>query len=881
MFWHRLTRRLMFWPGAKDVAYIDACVSDFECALNSLQGHYVLFSEYDLLCGQWRPAYERMKSFWIPKWHFLYSKIKTFLYTYEHLEEVIETFNNAFVSAEISRCDGFLSNIDGKSLDIQQRTVVVTDALHNLVLAGAGSGKTLTIAGKVKYLCDVKNINPQDILLIAFTKKSAEEMTTRISVRLGLPVYATTFHKLGLDIITEAGKCPDVLDNLSDIVHNYFETTILKDSHAIQRLIEYFAYYLHIPTDMDKFDSLGEAYDYEKGHDYETIQSKYLQTNFVRDNAEKLSVQKRTLQNEVVKSLEEVLIANFLFLHGVRYEYERLYPYKSENDTYKPYHPDFYLPDYDIYIEHFGINKFGKLPWLPPIEEQKYLEGMKWKRQLHEKYETNLIETYSFYSSDGCLLEKLEQKLTAYGVTFKVPDFHDIFNVLYLKESDKYFSEFIELCCTFITLYKSNGYKLIDLSSLTNKNTKYKSSFYVCRTELFKSIIAPIMARYEEYLQQHNAVDFSDMINQASEIVSGAHEVHPYKWVIIDEFQDISVARYKLVDAILKKTGAKLLCVGDDWQSIYRFAGSDISLFTNFERYFGYTKVMKIEQTYRNSQQLIDEAGAFIMRNPLQMNKCLRSAKSLDYPIIFMCYRNNPFFMLQRTIRKIIQEYGDGASIMLLGRTQYDLELVKESNLFDVKSSDRIIFKEVPQTPIYFFTVHKAKGLEADNVVLLNFQNSILGFPNKISDDPLFELVLTHRDDYLYAEERRLFYVALTRTKNRIFILVDENKPSEFFREFEMSKSVYILSHKSACPEQIIKCPRCKTGDLMVRKNEAVNQYFVGCSNYPQCDYTVDNTSIMMDTKYCPNCGGFVVKRRGPYGEFYGCTNFPYCTHTE
>lgn len=869
-------------PSEDDRAFIQKQVSEFDLALAKLDGRYISPQEENAFQNEWQSAYKKVKSIRLPRHNALYASAQHFFLGYEQLNHTIASYNDSYIAREKICSDSLLSDIDGKSLDDQQRTVVVTDAPRNLVLAGAGSGKTLTIVGKVKYLCQHMNVAPQDILLIAFTKKSAEEMTERISGRLGIPIQATTFHKLGLDIITDSsGTRPDVLDSLSGFVRSYFEEHLMQDPKAVRQLVEYFAYYLHIPADMEQFGSLGAAYEYEKGNDFETIRGKYDRAAYVDSEVNARRPEKLTLQNETVKSLEEVSIANFLFLNGVKYEYERLYPYKSEDTTYKPYRPDFYLPDYDIYIEHFGVNKHGKLPWLSEVEEQKYIEDMRWKRAFHQQNGTTLLETYSFYTSEGRLLEELERKLKEKNVRFDPPDLADIFNSVYTKESDKYFSEFLQLCCTFLTLFKSNGYKINILPSLQSQNRKYQTPFFARRTQLFKEIIAPILIAYDQHLLSNNAIDFSDMINRAADLVNGSYAIHPYKWIIIDEFQDISVARYHLVDAILKKTGAKLLCVGDDWQSIYRFAGSDITLFTHFEQFFGRAAIMRIEQTYRNAQQLIDEAGSFVMRNPAQMRKNLRSQKRLDYPITFMCYNTDPFALLARTVKKIIKEFGENSSIMLLGRTSHDLELVKQSGLFTVKSAENIVFHSSPQTPISFLTIHKSKGLEADNVVLLNFQNSTLGFPNKISDDPILDLVLTSGDEYLYAEERRLLYVALTRTRNRIFILTDENRPSEFFNEFRPSLSVFVLSNKEKETLDAIKCPRCKSGNLMVRKNESTYQYFVGCSHFPRCEYTFNDTSIMSNPKRCPKCNGFLVKRYGEYGKFYGCSNYPLCNYTE
>lgn len=859
-------------------------VSSFENALRGLGQSYIPHTEECVFSLQWRDTYDYLKGFSVPKKHPLFSIVSSAIHRYENMHYEVERLNSAFVVFEKNRCNSLLSDIDGKSLDDQQRTVVVTDEDHNLVLAGAGSGKTLTIAGKVKYLVEEKGIDPKEILLIAFTKKSAEEMTERIAGRLSIPVEATTFHKLGLDIIKSATDSrPEVFDNLSDFVTGYFESSLIKNQELIRCLIEYFAYYLNIPADMEQYDSLGAAYEHEKGLDFETVRSKYERAQFASNEAEKRKVSKTTLQGETVRSLEEVTIANFLFLNGVKYDYERLYPFESDDPQFKAYRPDFYLPDYDLYIEHFGINRDGRLPWLSPVEEEKYIEGMHWKRSFHQKNGTKLLETYSYYSSEGVLLDKLEELLKVNGVKFRQPDYSEIFDAIYSKESDKYFAEFKKLCGTFITLFKSNGYKESDIAELRAKGTHDTTPFFAQRTVLFLNIVAPIIEAYETYLKENHAIDFSDMIIQATDIVRAGHTAVSYRYVIIDEYQDISVARYKLVKEILNKTKAHLLCVGDDWQSIYRFAGSDISLFTRFEAAFGYTATMRLEQTYRNSQQLINDVGRFITKNPEQLKKSLRSGKNISYPISFWFYQESPFAVLRKMLDKLIADFGQEASIMLLGRTSFDGELLAESGLFDMKISHNGMtykYKDSPKTPITFLTVHKAKGLEADNVILLNFENSTLGFPNKISDDPILGLVLSLADTYPYAEERRLLYVALTRTKNRAFVLTNERSPSEFLNDFKPSQTIFYVGQGQQLADPVL-CPRCKTGHLVVRKNEGTNTYFVGCSNYPHCEYTVRDTSVLTTKKKCPRCGGFLVQRKGRYGQFWGCTNYPACSYTE
>lgn len=796
------------------------------------------------------------------------------------IHNIVVEYNESFVKQEKERCKDLFSNIDGKCLDEQQQTVIVTNEDNNLVIAGAGSGKTLTISAKVKYLYSRKHIKSEEILLLSFTKKAADEMTERIQGKLRIPVEASTFHKLGLSIISSAQhERPDVNDNVAKIIKEYFKREIIKDYNNIKNLIMFFGFYLEIPAEASKFDSLGECYEYEKGREFETIRHQMNKDVFVSSIVGKQGREKITIKGEKVKSREETMIANYLFLNGVNYIYEPIYPFLDNTDRMrKTYHPDFYLPDYDIYLEHFGIDRENKTPWLSPIEEEKYLDGIEWKRKLHSLNKTQLVETYSYYISEGTIFNEIDNLLKPRGVKYREPDYYEIFNSVYADMEDKYFAEFLKLCGTFIVLFKSNGLKIEDLRKLSFKSQSLDTPFHIARKNLFFDIIEPLLNYYTECLDNSKQVDFSDMINKATDIVKEGSVILNYKYIIVDEFQDMSLARFKLIKAILEQTGAKLLCVGDDWQSIYRFAGSDIDLFTKFEDYFGYTATMYIEKTYRNSQQLIDLTGKFVMMNPAQKTKNLKSDKRLEKPLQFIetlgissedDSENNNSDNSCEVLDLIISKYGVNSSIMFLGRTNMDLDRLRNSKVFDINNKSDgtvgIIYKKSPQTPISFLTVHKSKGMEADNTILLNFTNGLLGFPNKISDDPLLELVLSGSDTYMYAEERRLLYVALTRTRNYSYVLVDKQSPSEFYNDFE----------NEIIKKQSVSCPRCKTGHLIRRNNG--NSTFAGCSNYPQCDYTVFDIGIIEKPILCPKCGGFIVTRHGKNGDFQSCSNYPYC----
>ncbi|MDR1696108.1 MAG: UvrD-helicase domain-containing protein [Endomicrobium sp.] len=798
----------------------------------------------------------------------------------------LNKLNEVFVKDSLEKNQTFFDNIGGKSLDKQQRRAIVVNENHNLIIAGAGSGKTLTILGKVLYL--LKNgILPKEILLIAFTKKSAGELEERVNRNLSLGISAVTFHKLGLDIITEHSKeRPDIDDNMDAYIEDYFSKELIKHQDDVQIFLEFIGYYFNIPMELKSDGTLGEKIESEQYADFETLNAKYRQAT---------ADERKTIKGEKVKSIEELIIANFLFLNGIKYEYEKEYPYQTDKFR-KRYRPDFYFSDYDIYLEHFGVNQDNRCPWLSAIEEEKYIDGMKWKRETHAEYGTKLVETYSHFQSDGKLLPKLKEILFSNNVKLTPISSEEMLALLQEIQTENTNKEFIKLCGTFIKLFKSNDYDNTYFDVLKKQfsnidSNNYMNHFINTRTLHFISIIEKIFVYYQKRLAEKNAIDFSDMINNATQVVTKNGINSPYKYIIIDEYQDIGMDRYKLIKAIIEKTSAHLMCVGDDWQSIYRFAGSDANLFMDFTKYWGETQVSKIENTYRNSQELINIASSFVMKNEKQIPKMLRSGKSCKKPICIHYYNENNFAaVLERLLDYIVNEYGEDKSILLLGRTNYDIELLRLNRNYSVGAvnsdiepfiikGSNVIYKKYDKLKMEFLTVHKAKGLEADNVIILNMKNDKLGFPNRIADDPVLQLLLPNEDNFAFAEERRLFYVALTRTRNKTFLLAPDQNASEFTNEIKSLCHLEIPDGENLIINNP-KCPKCKTGRLIMRQANERSNYFLGCSNFPACDFTNNDTSIIQRPVQCPSCGGFLVARKGNKGRFLGCINYPTCKQT-
>ena len=327
-----------------------------------------------------------------------------------------------------------------------------------------------------------------------------------------------------------------------------------------------------------------------------------------------------------------------------------------------------------------------------------------------------------------------------------------------------------KLVMTIINLYKAQN---LDYRVFYKIPKKYKE---------ITILVLKILIEYENEKKAIEAIDFDDMINLATETA----ETNPYKYIIIDEYQDSSLIRVNLIRKLIKLNNAKLLVVGDDWQSIYRFSGCDINIFLNFRKYFKKIKTLKIINTYRNSQELINTASNFIMKNPYQIKKKLISFKHNKKPIKIFYYKNNKTESLIKLIKKI----NPAKETLILGRNNFDIKQYLNDKI--ILDKDRIILKNNPEYKIKYLTVHKSKGLESDEVIIINLSNELYGFPSQIKEAKILKYFQTSKVSYKNDEERRLFYVALTRTKNNTYLLVNKKNPSIFVKELIKGYSKYI-----------------------------------------------------------------------------------------
>ena len=496
--------------------------------------------------------------------------------------------------------DSFFDDINGRSLDIYQRKIVLDNSESLLVVAGAGSGKTLTIIGKIKYLIEKRNIKEEDILCISFTNETVNNLKEKV----GYNIDCFTFHKLSLTI-------------LDDFNHDY-----------------------HICSD--------------------------------------------TLLDYVTDEFFELITYNNLSYFVMEYVKK-------------------YLKKDDVLYSDFK-----------------------------NQYKT-IFENY--------------------------------------KSSVK----------SFIKKIKTNNHNYNDFIKYLDKN---KTCSDRQRNKAFLIIVFYLLKIYNDELLGTGEIDFDDMISLATKQVAMHGMKRKYKYIIIDEFQDTSIARYLLIKEIINKTKAKLMCVGDDYQSIYHFSGCNLDLFINFKKYFNNAHIMYIKNTYRNSYEVINVSTSFVRKNKYQLPKKLIAQFSLKNPIKLVYYDIENYYNVFYQLLDYLY-LNNQKNILVLGRYNNDVNDVVRNNYINGK----IIYKDMC---INYLTVHRSKGLECDDVVILNMSNKLMGFPSQRKEEEVFDLINDGFEKYPYAEERRLFYVALTRTKKNIYLMVPRKNPSIFIEEIK-SKTVDLI----------------------------------------------------------------------------------------
>ena len=706
-------------------------------------------------------------------------------------------------------------------LDDDQINAVINDDPAVLILTGAGTGKTTTMVAKVKYLVDIKHVDPSKIVVVSYTRRAVEELRNLINDQFDINTDVTTFHSLAYKYIRRLfhNKMCEVVDynfkekvfydyieklykeeRINQLIDNFKKSEFekfLNNKGDENDIIVYFKYSNYFLTNYKKYNDYESFFKDYKEYRIETAEQKdgitqeiekWIYRQYSADEKDKGIL---TIKGDYVKSRGEAVIANFLYKHGINYSYEKIYENLVEDR--KIYKPDFTLnlEGENVYLEYFGMNSTS------------YNRIKNMKINFHNRNNNKFIYIDRMNMKE--IESTLDSKLKEQGFVYKDRSDEEIYN--HILEHNK-LSPINDLKKLFYNILENikgnvnrNNYQIIiknyintlpnSLQPLAMKQFELFNEFYIYYTErLYKPDIYTF--------------DFADLLYYVNKYISDRkylNDLTQYEYIIIDEYQDISDGEYQLTKKTADRFNSKVYAVGDDWQSIYAFRGSNIGYSINFNKYFYNPTTFFIRNVYRNSQELVDISSEFIMQNPYQIHKELISKKHLRDPIRFIEYNDKiddnlyddriEYQTLKKLISKIHEKNPDH-SILILARNNnminkcfYDSEFIKAGD-------NRIKIRSIEDIELEGMTIHKSKGLTYDEVIIIGMNQD---FPNENHYEHWILSLFKNKPidkDYKDSEERRLFYVALTRTKNYVYILYNCN---------EEHRSIFVDQIKEICEE--------------------------------------------------------------------------------
>lgn len=763
----------------------------------------------------------------------------------------------------------FFDLAESNPLSAEQTKAVILDDDRNLILAAAGTGKTSVIVAKTLYLMLEGRAKPEDILILAYSRKAREELQARMNQRLevlqqvmpdrfpnNVQPQVSTFHALGLHILRQSG--------LTAKVSQFAEHPKTRARWVTEQLDDYLRGGAEpISQFLGAIYPVCDPFEFESQQDY---------ARFLRDNVYE------TLNGDMVRSYQELLIGNWLYIQGVGHTYEPNYDRTAYATLGYLYRPDFHIDGTQIYLEHFGIDRQGNTR--PDIDAQAYNEGIQKKREIHQSNGTVLLETFHYEWCEGQLYTSLERQLREAGVALRPrswPEIHRRLNEL------QRVSQAAEVFDKAISAVRLERLSPVDITARF-RQAKFANG------DNFQRILVHLLHAYEAVLREAGEIDFEDMIGQAIDTVASKRFTPPWRYLLVDEFQDISQLRMDLLRAIQDNVKSpSLYCVGDDWQSIYRFSGGKLELTTRFETLVGSASTAAIQKTYRYNDSIAKVAGDFVMRNPEQYRKHITTAHTVHSPQVFIVdtriaegANDTDEGTKVRAIVETIRRHDPAGSIAVLGRYHH------------VLSNIRTAFEPLPDIGkgLIYWTFHGSKGLEADYCILAGFRQGRFGFPSENRTEAAVEALLPSLDGFAFSEERRLMYVALTRARKKVYIVADPLTPSRFVEELMASGDVDVRSERfQEAYRSAYKCPTCQDGYMVKRYN--FDKAYYTCNAYPGCRTKAKacdscggvmveadgvrmcrNPSCTSLEHLCPQCGRPLRLRHSRFGEFWGCSGF-------
>ena len=727
---------------------------------------------------------------------------------------LIQLHNDEFLAKEELQAAELLSEFH---LTKSQLRAVILNEDNNLIQAGAGTGKTTTIVARAAYLVRRQLCAADRMLVLAFNNKATDELKVRL-VEIGLEdVRVMTFHAYGNRIVNKDGTKVGLLreaetGSLPRVIQSIIESLIQSDEDFRKAYIDFLLFWRYTVEPPQTFRSKVEYEDQLRNGDL------------------------RALSGDYLRSREEVLVANFLTANGVKFEYEKVYQPKLNGSSPFLYRPDFYLSDYDVYLEHFALDREGNAPDF--MGGREYVEKAEGKRQLHLSHGTKLLESHSWqlYFPDRFAI--LTRTLQDAGVKLEKLDESTLLKLIEEKDglAGSNLSKFIT---QFNSLMKNARLSSEQVAAAAER---HRNSI---RCKKFLSVQAPVFLNYSAFCQEKNSIDFDDMIYMAAKSLEISTSSEIWDHILVDEFQDCSRGRVAMLQHMRAKNRlARLYCVGDDWQSINEFAGSDVSCMTSFGEIFGETRHSILDETFRYGQSISEVSQKFIKCNPAQSKKSIAPSKTGSTEPVEIVFESRSSDGVYRILSELSElEFSWAPTIYVLARYNRHLAAERITD-FRAKFGQSLNISE--------FTIHRSKGKEADFVIVDKVMRGISGFPNEREDDSLLELVRGSGESYRFAEERRIFYVALTRARKKTFIVTLAGEESSFVQELLKIGKPHVRRSGLAVEEEY-KCAICENGILIPRTRKSNGALFFSCSS-PMCSYT---------EQPCSNCGKGVRRRLG------------------
>lgn len=690
---------------------------------------------------------------------------------------------------------------DLSALNDRQKDAVVSEEKRLLVLAGAGSGKTKTLLQKIIYLIEEKGVSPSSILAITFTKNATNEMIDRLIISADMTgEYEKLLFDKSLNYIEK-----DRERFIQQKKYKWIDSLTVKTFHS-------FCYSILRNYGVKEFDNKFRIIGDEK-RDEEDGLSKHVAPETVFEVIHKLLIEQcedteyllqlkryildyiidkihlkkvdprflpkdgkyfTTLDGTKVRSKSEQFIADWLYRHSIKYEYEPLLNVKDFS-----FHPDFFIPEANLYIEHVSDKSFST----------------KNKEEQFQKGNLLLVKTFESMTKDSALFNHSLDKI----VKNRLPlNYHKNLTLNFKEEFHGYHEDVKDFVQQIMRITDMIKVENLDIDSILENARKDQHE----RVRNFYELAIPIVKLYINYCIDKSYLDFNDLISRSSSLFQNYEDIatkyrNKYEYILVDEFQDVNNLQVELIKLMLTEN-TQLFCVGDDWQSIYGFRGSNVSYIIEFEKHFSNAKTIKLNLNYRSTQNIVGASNEVIKNNKFKVEKDIQASKKSEHKIVVYS-GNSEEENIQFCIDKVKELLKDGINnddILFLYRRSK-----MYSPYFNKFKNERV--------RVQAKTIHASKGLEAKVVFILGLTEGSGGFPDIWLEDRIFQVIKKANHDLLMEEERRLFYVAITRAKDKLFLITEKGNESSFLKEIPSIFTVKTTDSIKQVVDKVIICTNC------------------------------------------------------------------------